>query len=159
MTYMGHFFWVSPGQSSCSAWLSVHIWYNSASSPVRVHLLAKMDSSTETLESLTPPIMGWHPSLFSPQGTFLCMNSWKDLFDLKNEKYVVSLSFIWAGLRSSASAIIFILEYVSTGDRLQLLSLGPIYLVSQKEMKSNQVKWRQALYCTSSSSYEGLCIG
>ena len=101
MTYMGHFFWVSPGQSSCSAWLSVHIWYNSASSPVRVHLLAKMDSSTETLESLTPPIMGWHPSLFSPQGTFLCMNSWKDLFDLKNEKYVVSLSFIWAGSSSS----------------------------------------------------------
>ena len=60
--------------------------------------------------------------------------------ELKKEKYVVSLSFIWAGLRSSASAIIFILEYVSTGDRLQLLSLGPIYLVSQKEMKSNQVK-------------------
>ena len=30
-----------------------------------------------------------------------------------------------------APSIIFILEYLFTGDRLQLLSLGPIYFLSQ----------------------------
>ena len=56
------------------------------------------------------------------------MHSWEGLLDFENEKYVVS--FIWAGLSLSYyPVIIFILEYLSTGDKLQLLSLGPIYLL------------------------------
>ena len=72
--------------------------------------------------------MGGAPSLFDPRGAFLCMRSWEGLLDLENRKYVVSLSFVGAGLSSS-----FTLEYLSTGGKLQLLSLGPIYLLPQDD--------------------------
>ena len=64
ITYMGHFFWVSPGQSASSAWLLVRIWYNSASSPVCVHLLAKMDSSTENCGKFDTTYYGVAPVNF-----------------------------------------------------------------------------------------------
>ena len=44
-----------------------------------------------------------------------------------------SLSFIWAGLILSNYPSI--MEYLSTGDKLQLLSLGPMYLLRQYEQK------------------------
>ena len=42
-----------------------------------------------------------------------------------------SLSFIWAGLSSSLAPAI--LDYLSTGDKLQLPSLGLIYLLPQTQ--------------------------
>lgn len=50
------------------------------------------------------------------------------LSDLKNEKAVVSLSFIQTGLSSSFSCHNLYLE-LSTGEIFQLLSLRPIYLL------------------------------
>lgn len=49
----------------------------------------------------TPPITGWCPSLFDPWGAFLCLCSQGGLFDLKDKKYMVSLSFMQTGLSSS----------------------------------------------------------
>ena len=46
-------------------------------------------------------VWGDTSSIFYPQGAFLKTCSWEDLLDLENEKYVVSLSLIWAGLSSS----------------------------------------------------------
>ena len=53
------------------------------------------------------------------------MCSWEGLLDLENEEYVVSC------LGTAQLLLLFILEYLSTGDKLQLLSLGPIYLLPQ----------------------------
>ena len=50
---------------------------------------------------LTSPTMGDAPSLCDPSRDFMHMYSWEGLLDLKNEKYVVSLSLVWAGLSSS----------------------------------------------------------
>ena len=56
----------------------------------------------EAYERLIPPIT--HelvpPPFLAPNQSF-CMCSQEVLLDLKNEKYVVSLSFIWAGPTSS----------------------------------------------------------
>ena len=59
---------------------------------------------------------------FDLQEAFLCIYSWECLLDLENEKYVVSHL-------GRAQLLLFILEYLSTGDELQLFSLGPIYLL------------------------------
>ena len=60
------------------------------------------------------------------------MCSWEGLLDLKNEKHVVSLSFLSGqGSAPPRSCYYLILECLPTGDRLQLLSLGPIYLLPQ----------------------------
>ena len=59
---------------------------------------------------------------FDLQEVFLRMYSWECLLDLEKEKYVVSHL-------GRAQLLLFILEYLSTGDELQLFSLGPIYLL------------------------------
>ena len=51
------------------------------------------------------------------------MCSQEGLLDLENEEYMVSY------LGRAQLLLLFILEYLFTGDRLQLLSLGPIYLL------------------------------
>ena len=50
-----------------------------------------------------------------------------------------SLSFIWARLSlwCNPLAIIFILKYLFTGETLQLLNLGPIYLLTQFNFVNN----------------------
>ena len=53
------------------------------------------------------------------------------LLDFENEEYVVSLSLIWAGL--SFSLVPAILESLSAGYELQLLSLEPIFLLPHLE--------------------------
>ena len=53
------------------------------------------------------------------------MCSREGLLDLTNEKYVVSY------LGRAQLLLLFILEFLSSGDKLQLLSLGPIYLLPQ----------------------------
>lgn len=66
-----------------------------------VHLLDKIDSSARVSGKLTRSSMVWCPSLLWSPGTFLCMCSSGGFFDLKNEKYLASLSFIQVGLSSS----------------------------------------------------------
>ena len=49
---------------------------------------------------------------------------------LKNEVYVVSLSLIWAGLSSSLPLLLSLSWSIwSTGDRLQLRSVVPVYVL------------------------------
>ena len=64
---------------------------------------------------------------FDLQEVFLRMYSWECLLDLEKEKYVVSHL-------GRAQLLLFILEYLSTGDDLQLFSLGPIYLLPQEHL-------------------------
>ena len=70
------------------------------------------------------------PLIFGPQGAFPHMYSQEGLPDLRNEKYLASLSSIWAGLHSSLLVIIFILGTCPQGTNF---SLGPIYLLPQKD--------------------------
>ena len=56
------------------------------------------------------------------------MYSLEGLLDLENEKYVVSVFYLG---RPQPLLLYFISECLSTGDKLQLLSLGPIYLLPQ----------------------------
>ena len=56
------------------------------------------------------------------------MYSWEGLLDFKNEEYVVFYLFSGHG---SAILLLLILEYLSIGDRLWLLSLEPICLLPQ----------------------------
>ena len=55
------------------------------------------------------PMIGWHcllrggtPFLSDPQGDFLSTWSWGGLLDLKNDKYVVHSSLIWAEFNSTS---------------------------------------------------------
>ena len=69
-TFMGHFFWVSFGQSFWFAWFRVHIWYTSGSSQVCTHIsqsrwsLLKRHLGRASLDIT---------HLFGLQGGFLCM--------------------------------------------------------------------------------------
>lgn len=58
---------------------------------------------------------------FDLQEAFLGMYSWECLLDLENEKYEV--------FHLGRAQLLLILEYLSTGDELQLLSLGSVYLL------------------------------
>ena len=62
--------------------------------------------------------------LFDLQEAFLYIYSWESLLDLKNEKYMVS--YLGRAQLFLPLAIVFILEYLSSGHKLWLLSLGPI---------------------------------
>ena len=108
-----------------SLWLfKSFIWGSSSGFPLANHLTLPGSESTFGLTQGPPLCMctslsqdgfpcrglweAWYhllwgcaPSLFDPQGGFLNMCSQGGLLDLKNEKYVVSLSLIWAGLSSS----------------------------------------------------------
>ena len=59
------------------------------------------------------------------------MCSWEGFLDLKNEEYVVSYLFPDRAQLLRPPAIIFILECLSTGDRLQLLHAGLLCLRPQ----------------------------
>ena len=101
---------------------------------MHVHLLAKMDSSAEANEEVGNTHYGVHHPLpcttFDHQGILLCICVLGGLLDLKNEKSVVSLSLIHTVLSSS----LFLPLSLSTGDRFQLLSLEPIYLLPQEDL-------------------------
>ena len=129
ITYMGRFFQVSSGQSYYFAWFWDCIWFNSRSSPVWVYISQpRWILVKRPMGRLTSSTMGWFPLLFGPLGAFLCTCCWEHLLDLRIRN-MWSLSGQGSG--PLTSAIIFILEYLSTEDKLQLLSLGPIYLLSQ----------------------------
>ena len=67
------------------------------------------------------------------------MCSREGLLDLENEKHVVSY------LGRAQLLLLFILEYLPTGDKLQLFHLGPIYLLPQllveAGMKAEPASW------------------
>lgn len=71
--------------------------------------------------------MGWHH-----QGAFLQMCSWEGLLDLMNDKYVVSIFHPSRIQLFLVPTIIFMLEYLSTGDRLSCSAWG---------LNSNLEKW------------------
>ena len=87
--FMGHFFWVSFDQSSCFVWFWVHIWYISGSS----HVCAPTSLSQDRFIQRGLWV-GWNHSPFNLQEMFLCMGNREGLFDLKNEKYVVSIFYL-----------------------------------------------------------------
>ena len=56
------------------------------------------------------------------------LSSWEGFLDFENEKYVASYLLSGQGLASSLDCPA-VLEFLSTGNELQLLNLGPIYLL------------------------------
>ena len=70
------------------------------------------------------------PPFSDTWGSFLHTCGVRELLDLKNEKYVASLSFTQEELSSSLLLPYFYLEG-STGDKFQVLSLRYSYLMSQ----------------------------
>ena len=96
---------------------------------VHTRLLAKMHFSEEAPGKLTSLAMRWCCLPFWPSrslpahaspGRSPCLREW-GICDL--------LSLTWVGLSSSLAPAI--LEYLSTGKKLQLFRLGPIYLLPQ----------------------------
>ena len=77
---------------------------------------------------LTSLTVGWCPLPFDLRGAFLHMCSWEDLLDFENEEYVISYL---GRAQLLAPAIIFTLENLCTGHKLQLLSLWHVYLLPQ----------------------------
>ena len=65
------------------------------------------------------------------------MCSWEGLLDFENEEYVV-FYLLWG--RAQLLLPPASLEYLSTGDELQLLSLRPIYLLPQKDFYLGCIK-------------------
>lgn len=98
----GQFVWVSSGQSFCFVWLWVHLVWLRALSCMHPYLLAKLDSSASVSGKLTEYTIIWRPL---PWGSFLQMPSLQEssecFLNLKNQKSVISLSFIRAGLNFS----------------------------------------------------------
>ena len=89
----GVFLWVLFGQSSPFAWFWVCIWYISWSSPVYIHLSAKMERLMGSL--------GITPLLTSKE-----LSSWEGFLDFENEKY--SFSYI---LGPASSLIVLLLKF------------------------------------------------
>ena len=95
IAFMGHFFQVSFGQSSCFAWSVLGI---SQGAPTCVHLSTRTDSSKEAQGWVGITYCGEASfSLFDLQGAFLRMCSQKGLLDFKNEECVVFYLLSGAG--------------------------------------------------------------
>lgn len=87
-------------------------------------------------EAVVDPHHYW--AFFFPKGKS-CVNS---------EKYI-ALSLFYYPL-----AIIIVLEYLSTGNKLQLLSLGFTYLLPHQSVRLNEEKWeRSSPYPVTSRSW------
>lgn len=90
-------------------WPVILLFLKPQSLPVYSFSQLRQIPTQRTVGRLTSQIMSWHPSFFGPQGAFPHMYSQEGLPDLRNEKYLASLSSFWAGLRSSLLVIIFTL--------------------------------------------------
>jgi len=110
-------------------WVLIYLVHPRSLLSMHMCLSAKMDSSKEAYGKLTSLTMRWcclplWPSKsLSAQvssGRSPCLREW-GICDL--------LSLTWVGLSSSLPPAI--LEYLSTGKKLQLFRLGPIYLLPQ----------------------------
>ena len=136
ISYMGYFWRVSSGQSSCFAWLWVHIWFILYGSPhpMHAHLLAKMDSSTEACGKVDTTYYGVvSPPFLAPEEPFCTSIVRRSPWPQEREICGLFIFYLARAHLLLAAAIIFILEYLSTGERLELLSLGPIYLLPQED--------------------------
>ena len=125
---MGHFFQVSLGQSSLLCWLLSPYWvYLKIFLFVCVHLSQDGFQQRGLWVGWYHLLWGGAPSLFDLQGTFLRLCSWEGLLDLENEKYVSSVFYVGRAQLLLPPAV---LEYLSTGNDLQLISLRSRYLLS-----------------------------
>ena len=95
-TYLGQFF-----QVFLYLWPMISLLFPHLTCPRSLSNMPRWSPAQRPIGRLTPPITGWCPSLFDPQGAFLCICSQGGLSDLKDKKYMVSLSFIQTGLSSS----------------------------------------------------------
>ena len=97
-----------------------------------------MDSSTEAYGKVDTTCCGVAPPPFlAPEEPFCSCVVGK--VSLTSRMEICGLFIFYLGgpqvlpaLIFMAPAIVFILEYLSTGDSLQLLSLGPVYLLPQR---------------------------
>ena len=112
----------------------VRIWFILGSSYVCTHLECTLSCILEKrpMGRLTSLAMRCRLLPFDLRGTFLSMCNQEGLLDLENQKDVVSY------LGRAPLLLLFILEYLSTGDKLQLLSLGPIYLLLRLFLRNSR---------------------
>ena len=78
--------------------------------------------------------MGWCPLPFDLEGVFLCVCSWvvgKVSLTLRRRNMQSFISYLG---RTELPLNPAILEHPSTEDKVQLLSLGPIYLLPQVDL-------------------------
>ena len=122
---MGHFFWVSFGQSSRFACFWVCIWYISGSS----HMLHASFSQDRFLQR--GPWVDWHHLFFDLYGTSLCVSSWEHLLDFENETYVVSIFYLGRG---------------------QLLSRSCCFAISVHRGQTSCLAWGPSISCLSLTS-------
>ena len=78
---------------------------------------------------LASPSMKWCPLPLTFKETFCLMCSWEGLLDFQNEEYVVF--YLLSRQRPALSLASAVKEFLSTGNKLQLLKLGPIHLLPQ----------------------------
>ena len=93
---------------------------------MHAYLLAKVDSSKEAYGKVDITYYGVAPPPFDVRGDFLHMCGWEDPLDFKKEECVVF------DLLSGRTQLLRppVLESLSTGEELQLLSLGLICLLA-----------------------------
>ena len=120
ITHMGHFFQASCGQFPCFAWFWVHIWFISGSSPVSSHSLSQDGFWWRGLW------VGWHHLLWGVTTSLLTPRSVSA--HVRSERSPWPWEWETCGLLPGQGSL---LEYLSTGDKLQLLSPGPVYLLPQ----------------------------
>ena len=95
-----------------------------------MHPLAKTDSSKEAHGQIDI-------TCFLPSKEPLCACLVGNIFLTSRMRNMWSLSFIWAGFNSSLAFTV--LQYLSTGDNLQLLRLGPIYYLPQSNLSFKEI--------------------
>ena len=122
----GQSFWASSSQSSCLSGFGL------TQGPT-----LRTEFSTRVSGKLTGSALYHLVTLLSltPRGTFLWVGSCRDLLHLKNKKGIFYLSRMQ----------LLSWRYSSTGNRLQLLSLGPIYHLLQVQKGENcwfQGRWK-----------------
>ena len=109
---------------------------------VHTHLIAKTVLPNRTMSRLTSPTMGWCLLLFTSKQPFSgCVFRKVLTWRMRNtwSLYLGSAQLLLS------SAIAFILEYLSTEDKLQLLNLGPIFLVPQNHRVNELVSEKSKL--------------
>ena len=98
---------------------------------------------------LTIYVIGWRPIPFNPQGCFCACVVRKSSLTSRMRNTCFLISYQSRTQLLLALAIIFVLEYLSTGKSFQLHSLGPICLLPHYEQESDTSK--KTLMATHSS--------
>ena len=125
----GQSFRASSGQSSCFFCPWAHSWPDPGPSPVHKHLFSRMASSTVLWEvdrmyyDLAPL-----PSL-TPEERFCECVVWQDSLTSRMRNRWSFIQTAWSSSLLLPSSLSW--SYLSSGNRFQLLSLGPIYLLLQ----------------------------